>query len=916
MLCKNVVAGESTDLYSSLYQLSDAKFIDAMAPDKDSDGKLAKLQYLSHEFVAFNPISFDGVSQTVGRFKVFIPPSLTFIRFLFLGTKSFGNLPTIANIVHFQLQSPPDIPILINNIYSTQQFYSHYSDYVAFWNGESIMQHGWNEDITSFPIFTPDFFNKNYPNGVWLYMNVYSSEQVSLEIDTYYGFNATTCTDNTQPYIQDYLDWYQSIGADEWQPNGDPPALNINVSRPMPNPYINVSQIFGKNPLTDIVFSAVSTTSSIKSANWDFGDATSSTERTPSHAYTGVDKENYTVTATVEDTYYKKTYTTSVQVYDNFLPQLSVFPTSIKVGENLNFYGSVLAETGGTAPFLYQWDFGDGANSNVQNPVYSYLNAGKKTVILTVTDANGTSDKIKKEIFVYANFLTKINVNLVPDEPLSCQANQSTPLTKDVSDNSLARQFSPFFSSGIFYPATYSWNFGGNSTSTEREPKHTFKSAGNYLVTLEVTDATGATEKVEKEVKIGNIDDWSVNITMDPNPPIINTEITFTANITGDDPDNFSYVWMIDEVVVQDSITNTMKHLFDSTNNAKVKVTATPKDTQKDPKTADKEVTFKKLQVTITQEPESPSINKVVTFTATVTGGSENYTYTWKVDDLLQESRISDMQKSFTDAGKYLVEVTVTDNNDAGILGIGTKLVTIIDTGCDSWIEKGKIAGEQKCKNDPASCGILPNLGGKTEEQGREDGKTAVESGEYVCPDVATQPSIDSNFNVTIPKILVLLDDGKTLTHYFVKFSLLFEEEDSLWKLDNLELVISSKSNANSTKNTSGEEDPPAECEDEYNNAFAEKETFCGQNPAACGIIVNDNQAYKSGYWQGFYDALTIDKCTDKETLPLFDHDLNITIPKLPIGDATYKCILKYSGSDQTGASTYWSLLEYNVVNE
>jgi hypothetical protein len=44
---------------------------------------------------------------------------------------------------------------------------------------------------------------------------------------------------------------------------------------------------------------------------------------------------------------------------------------------------------GGAKPYAYDWDFGDGAHSNQQNPVHSFPKAGSYIVNLTVTDKLG-----------------------------------------------------------------------------------------------------------------------------------------------------------------------------------------------------------------------------------------------------------------------------------------------------------------------------------------------------------------------------------------------------------------------------------------------------------------------------------------------------------------------------------------------
>ncbi len=43
-------------------------------------------------------------------------------------------------------------------------------------------------------------------------------------------------------------------------------------------------------------------------------------------------------------------------------------------------------DTSGGSPAGWQWDFGDGSYSTLQNPVYTYNTPGRYTVALTVTD--------------------------------------------------------------------------------------------------------------------------------------------------------------------------------------------------------------------------------------------------------------------------------------------------------------------------------------------------------------------------------------------------------------------------------------------------------------------------------------------------------------------------------------------------
>ena len=52
--------------------------------------------------------------------------------------------------------------------------------------------------------------------------------------------------------------------------------------------------------------------------------------------------------------------------------------------------------------------------------------------------------------------------------------------------------------------ATWSWTFGDGASSSARNPKHTYESAGTYTVTLTATSPEGATDSLSKSVTVGD----------------------------------------------------------------------------------------------------------------------------------------------------------------------------------------------------------------------------------------------------------------------------------------------------------------------------------------------------------------------------------------------------------------------------
>src|SRR5262249_44107955 len=76
----------------------------------------------------------------------------------------------------------------------------------------------------------------------------------------------------------------------------------------------------------------------------------------------------------------------------------SVTPTIGKAPLSVSFTG---AASGGTAPYSYSWNFGDGsATSTLQNPGHTYNSAGTYTATLTVTDSAAPANTATSNVTV------------------------------------------------------------------------------------------------------------------------------------------------------------------------------------------------------------------------------------------------------------------------------------------------------------------------------------------------------------------------------------------------------------------------------------------------------------------------------------------------------------------------------------
>jgi PKD repeat protein len=137
----------------------------------------------------------------------------------------------------------------------------------------------------------------------------------------------------------------------------------------------------------------------------------------------------------------------------------------------------------------WSWDFGDGTGSSTaQNPSHTYLNPGTYSVTLTVTDNEGATGSVSRNVTV-----TDTTVNTPPEAAFSFSC---TGLDCSFTDQSTDAD-------GDNTIAQRSWDFGDNSgTSGLTNPDYRYAAADTYTVTLTVTDDGGESGTTSKPVTV------------------------------------------------------------------------------------------------------------------------------------------------------------------------------------------------------------------------------------------------------------------------------------------------------------------------------------------------------------------------------------------------------------------------------
>ena len=146
----------------------------------------------------------------------------------------------------------------------------------------------------------------------------------------------------------------------------------------------------------------------------------------------------------------------------------------------------------------YAWNYGDGNSSSgpagtheVQSHTYTY--GGVFTTVLTITDNSGATA-------MYSETITIAAPNVAPIAVASASSLTGQAPTTITFDGALSSD-----ADGTI--ASYLWNFGDGSTSTQASPSHLYNAGpgGNmYTVTLTVTDNQGATGSSTVNISAGS----------------------------------------------------------------------------------------------------------------------------------------------------------------------------------------------------------------------------------------------------------------------------------------------------------------------------------------------------------------------------------------------------------------------------
>jgi PKD repeat protein len=225
----------------------------------------------------------------------------------------------------------------------------------------------------------------------------------------------------------------------------------------------------------------------ITSFTWNFGDGSTATGPTASHAYNFQQTFNVTLTVT-NDSGRSNSMTRAVNIGQGLRPTADfvISPTSVSVGQTVFVNGSISEAGGGHVITQFAWNWGDGVTTTGLTSSHVYTVSGTYVVGLTVVDEAGQTHSTTK------------NVNVGTGQPTATFS--FAPLTSPT----MAFDASASTAQGTATIVNYAWAFGDGKSASGSAATVTnlYPAPGTYTVTLTVTDSLGRSGVISQNVTV------------------------------------------------------------------------------------------------------------------------------------------------------------------------------------------------------------------------------------------------------------------------------------------------------------------------------------------------------------------------------------------------------------------------------
>jgi PGF-pre-PGF domain-containing protein len=293
--------------------------------------------------------------------------------------------------------------------------------------------------------------------------------------------------------------WNWSFGDTSWFNTTDPSLRNATKNYPSGGNYtitLNVSNSGGSDSAShfvdvwnrttndfvanvtsgNVTFPVLFTDTSYNATSWSwiFDGMNTSTSQNPvfEYAVPGIYSVNHS-SSNAHDTF----WTNKTNYIVAYLPVVMA-PISDFTGTPASGIAPLTVQftdqsTG--SPTSWNWSFGDGNYSTLQNPAHTYAFAGAFTVSLNAINAAGSN------LSTRSNYIDVTSSIIPPTASFTgIPTTGAVPLTVQFTDTSTGS------------PTSWNWSFGDGSYRTSQNPLHTYSAIGTFTVSLNATNSAGS----------------------------------------------------------------------------------------------------------------------------------------------------------------------------------------------------------------------------------------------------------------------------------------------------------------------------------------------------------------------------------------------------------------------------------------
>jgi PKD repeat protein len=202
---------------------------------------------------------------------------------------------------------------------------------------------------------------------------------------------------------------------------------------------------------------------------------------------------------------------------DGLQPKFTFTPSSPSDHQTVLFDASTSTAPSNNPIVMYSWNFGDGRTDSGRTPSHSFNDPGTYVVTLTIADQFNRTASTSQPLTVAG----------VTPQPASFTVSPATPhVGENVNFNASASRPAPGRTI-----RSYDWDFGDGEQKTTTSPitSHDYQTAGDFTVTLVVTDDVGHQSVASGDVTVLT-DAPTADFSSSPTSPVAGANVTFSGS--------------------------------------------------------------------------------------------------------------------------------------------------------------------------------------------------------------------------------------------------------------------------------------------------------------------------------------------------------------------------------------------------